>query len=330
MVQLQPCFGCGVGESLHPGGPGHRLAHRNGLLNAEKAVRTTGLLTARRNPGTERTPSASRSRPKGNYPRAPDCGSSPLPGWEFLAEWPPSPAGLPAPGSPCPGDPVPWATGPSPGLPPRRHPAVPEPERRSRRFWRGRPARVSRTTCDSVGEATSAARRAAPNGGHCLPHRGKTGTPPNQGREVFGDALYTLDAQPHRNPDRGGENHPEMPCNRSGGGRTADSHRSRKWRARPDGAENVWAQTQPNPALPVRLHKSTRPDNSRGQPVGGVSRLLQAVQEADPNRPDHHLSLGTGPRLVLNTVQGIAHRGLTDLSGVRNLGVGQTPAEQAQ
>ena len=87
---------------------------------------------------------------------------------------------------------------------------------------------------------------------------------------------------------------------------------------------------QPNPALPVRPHLSTRPGNSRGQPVGGVSGLLQAIQQADPNRPDHHLSLGTGSRLVLNTVQGIAHRGLTDLSGVRNLGVGQTPAEQAQ
>ena len=40
--------------------------------------------------------------------------------------------------------------------------------------------------------------------------------PAPQGREVFGDAL---DAQPHGNPDRRGENHPELPCNRSGGGR---------------------------------------------------------------------------------------------------------------
>ena len=192
---------------------------------------------------------------------------------------------------------------------------------RPRRFWLGRPARVSRTTSDSVGEATSAARRAAPDGGHRLPHRGKTGTPPHQGREVFGDALARA-TTPHRNPDRGGANHPELRCNRSGGGRTADRHRSRKWRARADGAGNVRAQTETNPALPVRLHLSTRPGNSRGHPVGGVSRLLQAIQQADPNRPDHHLSLGTGPRLMLNTIQGIAHRGLTDLSGVRNLGVG--------
>ena len=38
-------------QSLHPGGPGHRLAYRKGPLNAENAVRTTGLLTAGRNPG---------------------------------------------------------------------------------------------------------------------------------------------------------------------------------------------------------------------------------------------------------------------------------------
>ena len=39
-------------QSLHPGSPGHRLAHRKGPLNAENAVRTSGLpLTAGRNPG---------------------------------------------------------------------------------------------------------------------------------------------------------------------------------------------------------------------------------------------------------------------------------------
>ena len=42
---------CGVGKSLHPGRPRHRLAHRKGPLKAEIAVRTTGLLTAGRNPG---------------------------------------------------------------------------------------------------------------------------------------------------------------------------------------------------------------------------------------------------------------------------------------
>ena len=36
-------------QSLHPGSPGHRLAHRKGPLNAENAVRTTGLLVSRRN-----------------------------------------------------------------------------------------------------------------------------------------------------------------------------------------------------------------------------------------------------------------------------------------
>ena len=47
-------------QSLHPGGPGQRLAHRKGPLNAENAVRTTGLLTAGRNPGDRTDPSASR------------------------------------------------------------------------------------------------------------------------------------------------------------------------------------------------------------------------------------------------------------------------------
>ena len=37
-------------QSLHPGGPGHRLAHRKGLLNAENAVRTTSVPLRRRNP----------------------------------------------------------------------------------------------------------------------------------------------------------------------------------------------------------------------------------------------------------------------------------------
>ena len=44
-------FGCGEGKSLHPGGPGHRLAHQKGRVKAEIAVRTTGLLTGGRNPG---------------------------------------------------------------------------------------------------------------------------------------------------------------------------------------------------------------------------------------------------------------------------------------
>ena len=47
-------------QSLHPDSPGQRLAHRKGPLNADIAVRTTGLPTARRNPGTERTPATSR------------------------------------------------------------------------------------------------------------------------------------------------------------------------------------------------------------------------------------------------------------------------------
>ena len=38
-------------QSLHPGSPGHRLANREGPVKAEIAVRTTGLLTAGRNPG---------------------------------------------------------------------------------------------------------------------------------------------------------------------------------------------------------------------------------------------------------------------------------------
>ena len=38
-------------QSLHPGSPGNRLEHRKGPLNAENAVRTTGVLTAGRNRG---------------------------------------------------------------------------------------------------------------------------------------------------------------------------------------------------------------------------------------------------------------------------------------
>ena len=37
-------------QSLHPGSPGQRLAHRKGPLNVENAVRTTGPLVSRRNP----------------------------------------------------------------------------------------------------------------------------------------------------------------------------------------------------------------------------------------------------------------------------------------
>ena len=47
-------------QSLHPGSPGQRLAHRKGPLNAENAVRTTGVLTAGRNRGTEQAPPANR------------------------------------------------------------------------------------------------------------------------------------------------------------------------------------------------------------------------------------------------------------------------------
>ena len=42
------------GQSLHPGNAGHKPAHRKGPLNAENAVRTTGLPLSRRNP-RERT-----------------------------------------------------------------------------------------------------------------------------------------------------------------------------------------------------------------------------------------------------------------------------------
>ena len=53
-------LGCGAGKSLHPCGPGQRRAHRKGPLNAENAVRPTGLLTAGRNPEDRSDPSDSR------------------------------------------------------------------------------------------------------------------------------------------------------------------------------------------------------------------------------------------------------------------------------
>ena len=43
-------------QSLHPGSPGNRLEYRKGPLNADNAVRTTGLLTAGRNPGDRTDP----------------------------------------------------------------------------------------------------------------------------------------------------------------------------------------------------------------------------------------------------------------------------------
>ena len=43
-------LGCGVGKSLPPVSLGYRLAHRKGSLNAENAVRTTGLPIAGRKP----------------------------------------------------------------------------------------------------------------------------------------------------------------------------------------------------------------------------------------------------------------------------------------
>ena len=49
-------LGCGVGKSLHPSSPGQRLAPRKGPLNAENAVRTTGLLTAGHNQGARTGP----------------------------------------------------------------------------------------------------------------------------------------------------------------------------------------------------------------------------------------------------------------------------------
>ena len=83
---------CVVGKSLHPGRPGHRLAHRKGPLNAENAARTTGLLTAGRTPGGRTDPvcqplttKATTLLSRGNYP--PSAGLwprlSPLGGWFF-------------------------------------------------------------------------------------------------------------------------------------------------------------------------------------------------------------------------------------------------------
>ena len=51
VVNVNSCLDCGVGKSLHPSSPEHGPAHRKGPLNAENAVRTTGLPTAVRNPG---------------------------------------------------------------------------------------------------------------------------------------------------------------------------------------------------------------------------------------------------------------------------------------
>ena len=59
-------LGCGVGKSLHPSSPGQRLAPRKGPLNAENAVRTTGLLTAGRNPGDRTCPVYQLLTTKGN------------------------------------------------------------------------------------------------------------------------------------------------------------------------------------------------------------------------------------------------------------------------
>ena len=185
---------------------------------------TTGLLTAGRNPGDRTDPGGQ------NGPQLPDVDDQRVitpvrrtaaqalsPRWVFLPKCPPqAPPGCPLRALHAPGTPLPRQSG-------RRQDGLHGVIRqrrslsgRPRRFWRGGPATVSRTTIDSVHETSSAARWAAPDGGHRLPHRGKTGTPSHQGREVFGDAL---DAQPHGNPDKGGGNHPELPCNRSGGGR---------------------------------------------------------------------------------------------------------------
>ena len=42
MFSVNFYLGCGVGECLHPGSSGHRLAHWKGPLSAENLVRTTG------------------------------------------------------------------------------------------------------------------------------------------------------------------------------------------------------------------------------------------------------------------------------------------------
>ena len=74
-------------QSLHPGSPGHRLANREGPLNAENALRTTGLLTGGRKPGDRTGPVCQRLKSKGCNvtfegqlpPRPLDCGLGPLP-----------------------------------------------------------------------------------------------------------------------------------------------------------------------------------------------------------------------------------------------------------
>ena len=77
----------------------------------------------------------------------------------------------------CPGGPAAWATGPSPGWPPRRHPAAPEPER---------PVAGSGGTDRPLPAGSPPSRWAAPMADTdcrtvAIP------TPRNQGREVFGD-----------------------------------------------------------------------------------------------------------------------------------------------
>ena len=59
-------FGCGEGKPLRPGGPGHRLANQKGPVKAEIAVRTTGVLTAGRNPGDRTDPVSQPLTTEGN------------------------------------------------------------------------------------------------------------------------------------------------------------------------------------------------------------------------------------------------------------------------
>ncbi len=159
---------------------------------------------------------------KGKHPRPPDCGSGPLPRvGVFCLNVHQAPPVCPLRDLHAPGTPL-------LGQPGRRQDCLHGVIQRCRSLNGGPSVLGGEDRPGSAGppptqwaSTTSAVRRAAPDGGHRLPHRGKTGSPPHQGREVFGDALYTLDAQPHGNPDKGGENHPELPCNRSGGGRTA-------------------------------------------------------------------------------------------------------------
>ncbi len=69
-------LGCGVGKSLHTGSPGQRLAHRKGPLNAENAVRTTGLLTAGRKHRLGVLPECPQRSLVGNAPFPPVGGSA--------------------------------------------------------------------------------------------------------------------------------------------------------------------------------------------------------------------------------------------------------------